>query len=85
MVPSIKVRTTSISDFVSHFTLWVALMHPRNFPCGKNCQFNFLSANRKSAANAAADPSGTRFIDFFQRDKDGQPKGMIALDLKDLP
>ena len=36
-------------------------------------------------ANAAADPSGTRFIDFFQRDKDGQPKGIIALDLKDLP
>ena len=36
-------------------------------------------------ANAAADPSGTRFIDFVQCDKDGQPKGIIALDLKDLP
>ena len=36
-------------------------------------------------ADAAADPAGTRFIDFFQRDKDGQPKGTIALDLKDLP
>lgn len=36
-------------------------------------------------ANAAADPAGTRFIDFFQFDKDGQPKGIIALDLKDLP
>ena len=36
-------------------------------------------------ANTAADPSGTRFIDFFQFDKDGQPKGIIALDLKDLP
>ena len=36
-------------------------------------------------ANAVADPAGTRFIDFFQLDKDGQPKGMIALDLKDLP
>jgi hypothetical protein len=36
-------------------------------------------------ANAAADPAGTRFIDFFQCDKDGHPKGIIALDLKDLP
>lgn len=36
-------------------------------------------------ANAAADPSGTRFIDFFQQDKDGQTKGIIALELKDLP
>ena len=36
-------------------------------------------------ANAAADPAGIRFIDFFQRDHDGQPKGIIALDLKDLP
>jgi hypothetical protein len=36
-------------------------------------------------ANAGADPAGTRFIDFFQFDKDGQPKGIISLDLKDLP
>ena len=36
-------------------------------------------------ADAAADPAGTRFIEFFQRDKDGQPKGIIALDIKDLP
>lgn len=36
-------------------------------------------------ANAAADPAGTRFIDFFQLNKDGHPKGIIALDSKDLP
>ena len=36
-------------------------------------------------ANAAADPAGTRFIDFFQLDKDGHPKGITALNLKDLP
>ena len=36
-------------------------------------------------ANAAADPAGPRFIDFVQFDKDGHPKGIIALDLKDLP
>ena len=36
-------------------------------------------------ANTAADPAGTRFIDFFQFDKDGQPKGILALELKELP
>ena len=35
-------------------------------------------------ADAQADPAGTRFIDFFQRDKDGNAKGIIAIDLKDL-
>ena len=36
-------------------------------------------------ADAAADPAGTRFIDFFQRDRSGQPKGIVALDLGALP
>lgn len=35
-------------------------------------------------ADSQADPSGKRFIDFFQRDKDGNAKGIIAIDLKDL-
>jgi uncharacterized protein DUF6932 len=33
-----------------------------------------------------AEPAGTRFLDYFQHDKTtGAPKGIIALDLKDLP
>ena len=37
-------------------------------------------------ADAAADLSGTRFLQFFQHDKDsGERKGIIALDLGGLP
>jgi hypothetical protein len=37
-------------------------------------------------AEVPADPAGTRFLDYFQQDKTtGAPKGIIALDLKDLP
>ena len=36
-------------------------------------------------AHAPADPSGTRFVEFFQRDRSGQPKGIIALDPGALP
>lgn len=37
-------------------------------------------------AATAADPDGTRFLDYFQHDKDtGRPKGMVVLDLGDLP
>jgi hypothetical protein len=37
-------------------------------------------------AEAIAHPEGTRFLDYFQRDKlNGEPKGIIALDLEDLP
>lgn len=37
-------------------------------------------------AEAFAHPDGTRFLDYFQRDKlTGQPKGVVALDLEDLP
>jgi hypothetical protein len=36
-------------------------------------------------ADARADPAGTRFIEFFQHDKDGNAKGIIALDLRELP
>lgn len=36
-------------------------------------------------AGAGADPAGTRFLEFFQHDKDGNAKGIIALDLRELP
>jgi hypothetical protein len=37
-------------------------------------------------AETAADRHGTRFIDFFQRDKDtGAAKGIIGIDLGGLP
>ena len=37
-------------------------------------------------ANFKATPAGTRFIDFFQIDKDsGSPKGILAIDLGTLP
>ena len=31
-------------------------------------------------ANAAADPAGTAFLDFFQGDREGRPKGIVAID-----
>jgi hypothetical protein len=37
-------------------------------------------------AEAVAVPDGTRFLDYFQRDKlTGDAKGIIAVDLKDMP
>lgn len=36
-------------------------------------------------SDAKADPQGTLFLDFFQTDRDGQRKGIIVIDLKDLP
>ena len=36
-------------------------------------------------ADLPADPQGTRFLDHFQRDKHTrEPKGIVAIDLKDL-
>ncbi|MEO6021743.1 MAG: hypothetical protein ABIP64_01210, partial [Burkholderiales bacterium] len=36
-------------------------------------------------AHTPADPFGTRYVDFFQRDKEtGEPKEIIAIDLKDF-
>jgi hypothetical protein len=35
-------------------------------------------------AHMPADPFGTRFVDFFQQDRDGNAKGIIAIDLRDL-
>lgn len=37
-------------------------------------------------AEGSADPFGTRFLDFFQRDKDtADPKGIVGIDLGGLP
>lgn len=37
-------------------------------------------------AETAAEPAGTTFLDFFQRDREtGQSKGIIAINLGDLP
>jgi hypothetical protein len=37
-------------------------------------------------AETAAEPAGTTFLDYFQRDRDtGQPRGIIAIDLGALP
>lgn len=36
-------------------------------------------------ADAAADPAGTSFLDFFQRERDtDQAKGIVKIDLEDL-
>jgi hypothetical protein len=35
---------------------------------------------------ASAEPAGTTFLDYFQRDREsGEPKGIIAIALRDLP
>lgn len=36
-------------------------------------------------ADARADPQGTLFRDFFQTDRDGRRKGIVVIDLEDLP
>jgi hypothetical protein len=37
-------------------------------------------------AEAVASPDGTRYLDYFQRDKlTGERKGIVSLDLEDLP
>jgi hypothetical protein len=36
-------------------------------------------------AEIAAEPFGTTFLDYFQRDRDGEPKGIIAIALGELP
>lgn len=36
-------------------------------------------------ANWSADPLGTLFLDFFQRDREGRPKGIVQIDLESIP
>lgn len=36
-------------------------------------------------ADWAASPDGITFLDYFQRDRTGRPKGIIAIDLGGLP
>ena len=35
-------------------------------------------------AHGPADSAGHRFVDFFQGDRDGQPKGIVAINLGEL-
>lgn len=35
-------------------------------------------------AELAAEPAGTRFLDYFQMDRDGEPKGIVRIDLEEL-
>ena len=36
-------------------------------------------------ADTPCDPQGRTFLDFFQEDRDGSPKGILVLDLEALP
>ncbi len=36
-------------------------------------------------SDARADPQGTLFRDFFQTDREGRRKGIVFIDLRDLP
>jgi hypothetical protein len=36
-------------------------------------------------SDARADPQGTLLRDFFQTDREGRRKGIVVIDLKDLP
>jgi hypothetical protein len=36
-------------------------------------------------ASWQADPLGTLFLDFFQRDRDGRAKGIVEINLETLP
>ena len=36
-------------------------------------------------ADTPCDPHGRTFLDFFQEDRDGSPKGILVLDLEVLP
>ena len=35
-------------------------------------------------ADARADPMGRLFLEFFQRDRDGNPKGIIVIETRDI-
>ena len=54
--------------------------------------FTYRRTAQKSAyggemflAHGLADPFGTRFLEFFQHDAEGAPKGIIAINLGGLP
>ena len=57
----------------------------------KGCSLSTVVAQRTAfldelfIADARADPQGTLFRDFFQTDREGRRKGIVVIDLKDLP
>ena len=56
---------------------------PLTFDAGRRAQ-KAKYGGELFPADAAADPLGTLFRDFFQRDRDGNPKGIIVIDLENL-
>ena len=40
--------------------------------------------NYEFATHSQADPHGTLFRDFFQTDRDGHPKGIVVIELRDF-
>jgi hypothetical protein len=61
------------------------LLHPAllDFTQGRAAQ-KARYAGELFLADSPTDPAGTTFIDFFQTDRDGQPKGVLALDPQGL-
>ena len=61
------------------------LLHPvlLDFTNGRAAQ-KARYAGELFVADSPADPAGTTFIEFFQTDRDGHPKGVLALDPQGL-
>jgi hypothetical protein len=61
------------------------LLHPAllDFARGRLAQ-KARYAGELFIADSPADPAGTTFIDFFQSDRNGQPKGIVAIDPQGL-
>jgi hypothetical protein len=61
------------------------LLHPAllDFTRGRAAQ-KARYAGELFIADSPADPAGTTFIDFFQSDRNGQPKGIVAIDPQEL-
>jgi hypothetical protein len=65
--------------------------------CWRGCSKRLLTFDRGRAtqkaafrgelfiSDACADPQGTLFRDFFQADREGRRKGVVVIELKDLP
>ena len=51
------------------------------------CHIESIYAKRglRFARVTQADALGQRFLDFFQLDRNGRPKGVVRINLEDLP
>ncbi len=69
-------------DFDLLDRLDTVLLDWRNRRAGQKAKFG----GERFIAESAADPWGTPYLEFFQRDRDtGDLKGIVAIDLGDLP